>query len=397
MREEKLSDAIVYDKLHLLKKDFDGYIERNTVKVDANLPVFFGYVISALENSFPSLPDETYDEFIDSITFKVLDTSVNIGDFEYVRRVMTNAIRFKKKKNAEMGVNIVIGLKLVKAGDVAHALDFLKKYALLDAKLGTVVAYCYYVLSLREFRKDDDTVRNHRPGEMELLARELMLNLARVRPPVNTLRQLEVDDPAFIEKIFWQMIFIGLEWFSSEKWFVEIGLKNAVYTHDPEMRKRLLDIGSEKFYNDSYFLRELYYYNLENRDAAGAAGVVNQLIKQYPNDLEPIYLGLKLSLLTTKKITYHSFRKLALTKGMPAHIIGLFDFTFDLLNREHKEALARIADFETEFPKYQYYTIPLRYIAVDFASNEENRLKRARKTLLDSLEQFCIHELKINR
>ena len=53
MQGEKLSDAIVYDKLKLLKKDFFGYIERNTVKVDANLPVFYGYVISAVETSFP--------------------------------------------------------------------------------------------------------------------------------------------------------------------------------------------------------------------------------------------------------------------------------------------------------------------------------------------------------
>jgi len=42
-------DAIVYDKLNLLKKDFFGYIERNTDKVDANLPVFYGHVISALD------------------------------------------------------------------------------------------------------------------------------------------------------------------------------------------------------------------------------------------------------------------------------------------------------------------------------------------------------------
>ena len=394
MRGEKLSDAIVYDKLHLLKNDFYGYIERNTVKVDANLPVFYGYVISALENSFPNLPDVTYDEFIDSITFKVLDTSSNIGDFDYVKRVMANAIRFKKRKNAEMGINIVIGLKMVKAGDYIHALDFFKKYATLDAKLGTIVAYCYYVLSLREFKKDDESVQNHRPGEMELLARELMLNLARVQPPVNRLRQLEIDDPAFLEKIFWQMIFIGLEWFPSERWFVEIGLKNAAHTNDTEMRKRLLDIGSERFYTDSHFLREMYYYKLENRDAAGAAGVVNQLIKQYPDDLEPIYLGLKLSLLTTKKITYHSFRKLAMTKGMPAHIIELFDFTFDLLSRDNKEAMMRITDFEREFPQFQYYATALRYIAGDFSAHDESRVKKARKALLDTIDQYCAVELK---
>jgi hypothetical protein len=396
MRGEKLSDAIIYEKLHLLKKDFNGYIEHHSVKVDGNLPVFFGYVISALENSFPSLPDDTHDDFIDSITFKVLDTSENIGDFEYVKRVMANAIRFKKRKNAEAGVNIVIGLKLVKNGDFIHALDFLKKYSTLDSKLGTAVAYCYYQLSLREFRKDDASAKNHRPGEMELLARELMLNLARLHPPVNELRQLEVDDPSFLDRIFWQMIFVGLEWFPSEKWFVEVGLKNAVFTHDTGMRKRLLDIGAERFYTEIAFLREMFYYNLENRDAAGAAGVVNHLIKQYPDNLEPIYLGLKLSLLTTRKITYHSFRKLAKAKGMPAQILELFDFTFDLLNNEPKPAMARMEDFEKEYPQFQYYATTLRYIAGDFASADEHRVKRAKKALLDTIDQYCAVELKLS-
>ena len=55
MRGEQLTDAIIYDKLNLLKKDFSGYIERNSVKVDENLPVFFGHMISALEKSFPDI------------------------------------------------------------------------------------------------------------------------------------------------------------------------------------------------------------------------------------------------------------------------------------------------------------------------------------------------------
>jgi hypothetical protein len=393
MRGEKLSDAIVYDKLHLLKKDFYGYIERNTAKVDANLPVFYGYVISALENSFPDIADTSYDDFIDSITFKVLDTSANIDDFEYVRKVMANAIRFKKNRNAEVGINIVIGLKLLKSGDYIHALDFLKKYATLDAKLGTAVAYCYYVLSLREFKKDDERAKNHRPGEMELLARELMLNLARVQPPVNQLKQLELDDTSFLEKIFWQMIFIGLEWFPSERWFVEVGLKNAAETNDQEIRKRLLDIGAERFYTDRHFLRELYYYKLEIRDAAGAAGVVNQLIRQYPDELEPVYLGLRLSLLTTRKTTYHSFRKLALSKGMRQDIIDLFDFSFELLNRDQKEAMNRIDDFENDYPRMQFYATTLRYIANDLFSGDDVRIKKARKALLDSIEQYCVIEL----
>jgi hypothetical protein len=397
MRGEKLSDAIVYDKLKILKKDFFGYVERNTAKVDANLPVFYGYVISAVDASFPGISDDVYDEFIDSITFKVLDTSSSSGDPEYIRRVIANAIRFKKKKDAEMGVNIVVGLKLVKTGDVVHALEYLKKYLGLDAKIGAAVAYCYYTLSLREFKKEDESARNYRPGEMELLARETLLALARLHPPVNTLPQLKVDDPAFLEKTFWQMVFTGLEWFPSEKWFVDVGLKNAVFTGNADMRKRLLEIGAERFYSDIHFLREMFYYNLENRDAGGAAGVVNQLIKQYPDELEPVYLGLKLSLLATRKTSYLSFRKLAMAKGMPPYILELLDFVFEVLNNEPQEAVSHIADIEAEYPHLRYYTTVLRYIAQDVTSNNEVRIKKAKKALLDSADLFCLDELNRKR
>jgi hypothetical protein len=121
---------------------------------------------------------------------------------------------------------------------------------------------------------------------------------------------------------------------------------------------------------------------------------VNQLIKQYPDDLEPIYLGLRLSLLLTKKITYQSFRKLATTKGMPPAIIELFDLSFDLLAQDKKAAMSKVTDFEREFPHYQYYITALRYIAADFFSDNETRVKRAKKALLDSIEQYCNEELK---
>ncbi len=394
MRGEKLSDAIVYDKLRLLKKDFSGYVERNTAKVDTNLPVFYGYVISALESSFPGLSDDVHDEFIDSITFKVLDVSRNSRDAEYIRKVISNAVRFKKKKDAESGVSIVVGLKLLKSGDYVHALGYLKHSADLDVKIGTAVAYCYYSLSLREFRKDDDSFTDYRPGEMELLARETLLGLTRARPPLNTLPQLRIDDPAFLEKTFWKMIFTGLEWFPEEKWFVETGLLNAVATGNAEMRKRMLEIGAERFYTDIHFLREMFYYNLENRDAGGAAGVVNQLIRQYPDELEPIYLGLKLSLLTTKKNPYMNFRKLAIAKAMPPYIIELLDFTFDLFSHEQQESANRIADFENDYPHFRFYATLLRYLAADIASGNDVRVKKAKKTLLESVDIFCLEELK---
>ena len=65
---------------------------------------------------FPNISEDVYDEFIDSITFKVLDVSQSSGDAEYIRKVIANALRFKKKKDAETGVNIVVGLKLLNNG-----------------------------------------------------------------------------------------------------------------------------------------------------------------------------------------------------------------------------------------------------------------------------------------
>jgi tetratricopeptide (TPR) repeat protein len=393
VRGEKLSDAVIYNKMYLLKKDFFGYIEKNTAKVDANLPVFFGYVVSALENSFPDIADESYDDFIDSITFKVLDVSTSVNDFEYVKKVILNALRLKKRKDADMGINIVVGLKLLKIGDFAHALEYLRNYWNLDIMLGAAVAHCYYTLSRREFT-EQERAKKTRPGEMELLAREKMLELSRKKPPLHKVPQLELEDTAFLDKIFWQMIFLSLEWFPSEAWFVTVGLEKAKISNNIEMKKRLLEIGSEQFYNDINFLREMYYFKLDSKDAGGAAGVVNQLIKQYPDNLEPVFLGLKLSLLTTKKITYHSFRKLALTKGMPAHTIELFDFAFDLLNKDTKEALGHLSDIEKNFPWLEYYVITLRYLAKDFFSDDETRQKMAKKALLDSIEKYCVEVLR---
>lgn len=394
MRGEKLSDAIVYDKLNLLKKDFVGYIGHNSEKVDANLPVFYGHVVSALENSFPDILDESYDEFIDLITFEVLNASRNSGDFGYITRVIQNALRYKKSKDAETGINIVVGLKLIKTGDYAHAIDFLEKYRTLDTKIGTALAYCYYALSLLDFRKTGSSVESQRPGEMELLSRETMLSMAHSPAPINQIRQLELEDPSFLEKIFWQMIFLGLEWFPSERWFIEAGLENAALTRNTEMRKRLLDISSERFYNDIHFLRVMFYYYLDSRDAGGAAGVLNHLIRQYPDDLEPIYLGLKFSLLTKKKITYHSFRKLANSKGMPPPIVYLFDMAFNLLNKERTEAFNCSVEFEKEFPRLQYYITTLRYLSEEFFSPDEMQVKKAKKAFLDSIDQYCVEELK---
>jgi hypothetical protein len=67
---------------------------------------------------------------------------------------------------------------------------------------------------------------------------------------------------------------------------------------------------------------------------------------------------------------------------------------FDLLNGDKTEAFNRFAEFEKEFPQFQYYATTLRYIAGDFFSNDEMQVKKARKALLDSVDQYCLEELK---
>jgi hypothetical protein len=79
---------------------------------------------------------------------------------------------------------------------------------------------------------------------------------------------------------------------------------------------------------------------------------------------------------------------------MPVHTIYLFDVAFDLLNGDQTEAFNRFAEFEKEFPQFQYYATTLRYIAGDFFSNDEIQVKKARKALLDSVDQYCLEELK---
>jgi hypothetical protein len=51
----------------------------------------------------------------------------------------------------------------------------------------------------------------------------------------------------------------------------------------------------------------------------------------------------------------------------------------------------RLANF---IPHFQYYATTLRYIANDFFSNDELQKKKAKKALLDSVDQYCSEEIK---
>jgi hypothetical protein len=392
METERQPGGSLEERLDLLKKDFFTYIEKNSAKVDANLPVFFGYVIASLDPFAPEISDQAYDEVFDEITLKLLDESKKASDLAFIEKVCTNAIRAKKRSDARTGIDIAAGIKLMKLQEFAHAVTYLKNYTERDAIIGAAVAYCYYMLSLQEIAR-----RNQAPGmrgDAELLAREQMLAIARKGIPIGALSGFARQDEEWLTRAFWLMISSAIEWFPNEKGLINLGLQKAAKDGNKEMRLELLKIANERFFDDMDFLRESFYLRLEERDAIGAAGIVKQMLQQYPDALEPVYFGIKLSLLTTSRSTYESFRRLAVTKGMPPHILQLLDLAFTLMNKDSAGANALLRELRKGTNVHRYYAILLEYLAHDLFGPDEKRARRAKKTILDSLDAFCILTLR---
>ncbi len=394
MRGELLSDAIEYERLDLLRKDFVGYIEKHGSKVEENLPVFFGHVFAALENSFPDLSDTHFDEFIDAISFKLLDDASRDLTPEFIDRVRANALRAKRSQLDGAGTAIVAGLTLFKRGDWYHAAEYLHDHALGDAGIGIALAYCYYMLGLQR-RAQAGSSQGSGPDIRELEAREVLVTLAQKGTRLRSLHHLDLIELGFLSRPFWTMIFAALEWFPSDQYFLRLGLQGARESGDIVRREQILNIGIERFFDDMFFLRELYALKLEQRDGAGAAGVLKQMMQQAPGELEPIYYGLKLSLLTTRRITYYSFRRLAITNGMPLHLLSILDYVFSLFSEKPAEAGGILRDLRRDHPELHSLQTAVEYIARDLASEDKNRAKRAKKALIDTVDYYCMESLEI--
>ncbi len=382
------------NNLDHLKKDLFSYIETNISKIEANLPVFYGYIVSSLEKLGDDLSDAAFDEVIDDITFRLLEESERVGDPSFVERVSSHALRSKRKSTARIGIDLAAGIKLMKMGDYYHAITYLKQYSSLDALIASSVAYCYYSLSLREIAEDRLKPLPARPSEMELLAREQMLLLAQKRPPFHVLARFTLKDEPWLARAFWLMITTSMEWFPSEPGFLHLGIEKARQDGNREMRKELCKVANERFFQEMFFLRETYHLYLEERDPIGAAGIVKQMIQQYPEDLEPIYYGIKLSLLTATRQTYDTFRKLAIAKNMPQHCLLLLDLGFSVILRDRPTAEACLQQGKKQQASLQYYFLLLEYLVQDAFSEDSKRVKRAKKTILDTIELYCLPILR---
>jgi hypothetical protein len=388
-------NAIVRVKLNQLKKDFFDYIEKNSDKIDSNVPVFYGYVIDTLEKTLPDISDDLYDRFIDSITLRVLEKSSLSKDITYVEKLFDYSERNKRKRTGKALFEIVLGIKLVGIGKYTEAIELLKKYRNVDVLICPTLAYCYYSRIPLQGRDADQDEQIRGPTPAALAAREQMIELIRLNPPSNRLREMGIGDDPVINKIFWFMLKQAISWFPEEREFLRIGIDKALKDGKSDIREELLGIAIERFFDDMYFLRELYKLKLEKRDAGGVAGVVKQMSQQYPDDPEPIYYGLKLAIITTREEVYDKFRKLAMSKNFPEHALTLLDFGFEMMSGKHNEAHACLDEIKVIFGPHHYYVTLLEYVAHDFLSEDERKVKQAKKAMIDSIDHYCLKLLKI--
>jgi hypothetical protein len=271
----------------------------------------------------------------------------------------------------------------------------MKNYRSVDAMICPALAYCSIIRASPTGGDlgSDASIRGPPPHELE--AREQMIELIRLNPPVDRLRELGIGDDPVINRTFWFMMNKAIVWFPENREFLRIGIEKASKDGKRDIREELLGIAIDRFFNDMYFLRQLYRLKLENRDAGGVAGVVRQMTQQFPDELEPVYYGMKLSVITSHADVYFKFRKLALAKNIPRTALVLLDFGFEMMSGKKYEAFACLDEIKLVFGPHHYYITLLEYVAHDIFSDDEKKVKQAKKALVDSIDRYCLRLLNI--
>jgi hypothetical protein len=84
-----------------------------------------------------------------------------------------------------------------------------------------------------------------------------------------------------------------------------------------------------------------------------------------------------------------------LSKNIPKNALLLLDYAFELVNGKQHEALACLDEIRMKFGAQHYYVTLLEYVAHDFLSDDEKKVKQAKKAIIDSIDQYCMKLLKI--
>lgn len=389
MEESWQPEALRNRRLEQLRATMDDYIVKNAGQVEENLPVFFGHVAATLDKTFPDLDDRTYDDFIDATAFTLLNVTREAPTTEYLEKFLRHAMGNKRRRKGRATLDTAVALKLIDSGNYYQAIEYLMPHRSFDGRINAAVAYCYYALSLAKDQKS-----KIRPDDLELHAREEMLNVSRLRAPLNRLTIFKRKDSR-LDTIFWFMLDLAFTWFPSEPEFYRIGIAKTKEDGNIERRNTLLAHATERFSDDRFFLAEAFNTRVELRNGGGAAAVVKQMMQQYPDDLEPLYYGMKLAILGAQPRSYATFRKLALLKEFPRSLLLMLDTVFEVMSNRKTESYVCFEEAKKTSPGRDYFTTALEYILRDFIEGDEERSKRARSALFMSVDQYCMQALKI--
>ncbi len=389
MEEGFVPDVVVSSMLDKSKAELFDYINKNVEYIDGNFPVFFGKVASLFDQMSIPVPEQAYDEFVDAVTYKVFDTTRRADDTKFILRLCDIAAGIKRKKERIAGVHLAAAVKLIKIGRYLEALTFLKPYWKHDAEVGCLYAYCHYALY-----KEGSTEPGFSSGERWnylKLARQYLEELSQWKPPLNRLVRGEMKSDRWLDEPFWMMIFSATEWFPENRWFIQIGFRKAKNDKNQVVLVKMLQVALVRFPDDMIFFREAYYMRFDQAELGDALGLVRAMREKYPDDIEPIYYGIRTSFYLTGDKEFNEFRRLAAEKGMAGHVLAIADFAHAFLRGKQTESTLCLESFKRKYPSQNYYADLLEFVVVEGTGKVEG----IRGAVFRSVDNYCQRMLGI--
>mgnify|MGYP000848494433 FL=1 len=390
MADGFIPEIVISNQLDKSKAEIFSFIESNAEAIDENFPSFFGRVVTILDRAGVPIPDAAHDEFIDAIAYRVFDVSKRAGDVKFVNRVCEIACGMKRKKERKAGVHLAAAVKLMKIGMPLTAAAYLQPYRRHDAVVGCWHAYCYYTL-YKEGSAEPGYSAAERWNYLKL-ARQHLDELGQLRPGLWRLVRGELEQDRWLAEPFWMMIFLATEWMPDNRWFLEIGLSRAKQENNSVALVKLLQIGLVRFPGDMLFYREAYNLKFDQGDLADALGLISDMLQRFPDDLEPVYYGLRTTLYLPREGEFNRFRTLAEEKKMPGHVLCLIDYVYAFLRGRKEQANLCLDEFRRKYPSLSYYSDLLRFATTaDLPARPEG----INQAIFSSVDQFCKRMLKI--
>lgn len=186
------------------------------------------------------------------------------------------------------------------------------------------------------------------------------------------------------------MIFLATEWIPDNRWFLEIGITRSKQEKNDAALVKMLQIGFIRFPDKMLFYREAYHLKFEQGDLADAMGLIQDLLQRFPDDLEPVYYGLRTALYLPGE-EFNRFRKTAENLKMPGHVLCLLDYAYAFLRGKRGQAALCLEEFRRKYPSLNYYSDMLRFVTDTVPATERG----VNAAVFTSVDQFCKKMLKI--